>query len=100
MRPVHNLGEALKANQHLLQELQHCVKIHIGLMTSLIRLRARDAKSEETRGALTAVGDVKLFVDKPQGVDDRPQDGRVGAQELDILLAELARLARVHLKEA
>lgn len=51
----HSLKEALKANQHLLQELQHRVKNHIGIVTSLVRMRARDVTSEEARRELSAV---------------------------------------------
>jgi len=53
----HSLREALEANQHLLKELQHRVKNHISIITGLVRLRAKDVRSEEARRELTTVGD-------------------------------------------
>jgi two-component sensor histidine kinase len=53
----HSLKEALEANQHLLKELQHRVKNHIGIVTSLVRMRARDVTSEEARRELATVGE-------------------------------------------
>ncbi len=35
-----------------------------------------------------------------QAVDHRTEDGRVGAQELGVLLPEVPRLGRVHLEQA
>jgi two-component sensor histidine kinase len=52
-----SLKEALEANQHLLKELQHRVKNHMGIVTSLVTMRARDVNSEEARQELTAVGE-------------------------------------------
>ena len=57
LHKVHSLKEALEANQRLLQELQHRVKNHIAIITSLIRMRSREVKSEEAREALAAVGE-------------------------------------------
>ncbi|MBL0405640.1 GAF domain-containing protein [Microvirga aerilata] len=53
----HSLKDALEANQHLLKELQHRVKNHISIITSLVRLRAKDVSSEEARRELTTVGE-------------------------------------------
>jgi two-component sensor histidine kinase len=53
----HSLKEALAVNQHLFKELQHRVKNHITIITSLVRMRARDVKSEEARQELKTVGD-------------------------------------------
>ena len=53
----HSLTIALEVNQHLLKELQHRVKNHIGIITSLVTMRARDVNSEEVRGELIAVGE-------------------------------------------
>jgi two-component sensor histidine kinase len=53
----HSLREALEANQHLLTELQHRVKNHISIITSLVRMRARDVTSEEARRELATVGE-------------------------------------------
>ena len=54
---VSELRAALDANRHLLQELQHRVKNHMGIIAALVRLRARDARSEEARDELAAVGE-------------------------------------------
>ncbi len=54
---VSDLQAALDAKRHLLQELQHRTKNHIGIITSLVRLRVREAQSEETRRELTAIGE-------------------------------------------
>ena len=53
----HSLKEALAVNQHLFKELQHRVKNHISIITSLVRIRAKDVKSEEARRELKTVGD-------------------------------------------
>jgi two-component sensor histidine kinase len=53
----HSLKEALAVNQHLFKELQHRVKNHISIITSFVRMRARDVKSEEARRELETVGD-------------------------------------------
>ena len=57
MHKVQSLERALKTNEHLLQELQHRVKNHIGIVVSLIRARARNTKSEEARAELEGVGE-------------------------------------------
>ncbi len=54
---VSDLQAALDAKRHLLQELQHRTKNHIGIITGLVRLRVREAQSEETRRELTAIGE-------------------------------------------
>jgi two-component sensor histidine kinase len=57
LHKTYSLKEALEANQHLLKELQHRVKNHMGIITSLVTMRARDVNSEEARQELTAVGE-------------------------------------------
>lgn len=57
MHKVQSLEKALKTNEHLMQELQHRVKNHIGIVVSLIRARARHTTSEEARAELEAVGE-------------------------------------------
>ena len=57
LHKAHSLKEALDANRRLLQELQHRIKNHIGIITSLVRLRAGQATSEEARRELEAVGE-------------------------------------------
>ena len=57
---LHKLGDlqaALDANRHLLQELQHRIKNHIGIITGLVRLRMKETRSAEARGELTAIGE-------------------------------------------
>jgi two-component sensor histidine kinase len=54
---VNDLRAALDANQHLLRELQHRIKNHIGVIASLVWMRAKEANSEETRRELTAIGE-------------------------------------------
>jgi two-component sensor histidine kinase len=56
LHKAHSLREALDANRRLLQELQHRVKNHIGIITSLVRLRAGQTTSAEARRELNAVG--------------------------------------------
>ena len=53
----HALAIALDVNKRLLAELQHRIKNNIGMITSLVSLRARGAKSEEARAELELVGD-------------------------------------------
>lgn len=53
----HDLAVALDANKRMLVELQHRVKNNIGMITSLVRVRARGAKSEDVRAELELVGD-------------------------------------------
>ena len=43
LHKVHALQIALDDNQRLMQELQHRIKNHIGIITSLVRMRARSA---------------------------------------------------------
>jgi two-component sensor histidine kinase len=57
LHKVHKLEEALGANQRLLQELQHRVKNHIGIITSIVQMRIRQVSSEEARRELVAVGE-------------------------------------------
>jgi len=57
LHKIQDLQVALDANRHLLQELQHRIKNHIGTIASLVRLRRRETKSEEARQELTAVGE-------------------------------------------
>ena len=57
LHKVHHLQEALDANQRLFQELQHRVKNHIGIITSLVRMRSRQVRSEEARQELAAIGE-------------------------------------------
>jgi two-component sensor histidine kinase len=57
LHKAHSLKEALDTNQRLLQELQHRVKNHIGIITSLVRMRAKQVSSEEARQELVAVGE-------------------------------------------
>jgi two-component sensor histidine kinase len=57
LHKLHSLEQALQANARLLQELQHRVKNHLGIVTSLVHLRARQVQSEEVRQELKAVGE-------------------------------------------
>ncbi len=57
LHKVHDLRAALDANRHLLQEVQHRIKNHIGVITSLVQMRRREAKSEEARQELAAIGE-------------------------------------------
>jgi two-component sensor histidine kinase len=57
LHKVHDLQVALDANRHLLLELQHRIKNHISVITSLVGMRARSAASEEARRELSAVGE-------------------------------------------
>lgn len=57
LHKVNDLQVALDANRHLLQELQHRVKNHIGIITSFVHLRARATASEEVRAELGAIGE-------------------------------------------
>jgi two-component sensor histidine kinase len=51
LHKAHSLREALDANRRLLQELQHRVKNHIGVVTSLVQLRAQQATSGRRAGS-------------------------------------------------
>ena len=57
LHKVHNLQVALDANRHLLDELQHRIKNHIGIIASLVAMRHKEVASEEARSELKAVGD-------------------------------------------
>ncbi|MBB2963377.1 sensor histidine kinase [Methylobacterium sp. R2-1] len=57
LHKVHDLQVALDANKHLMQELQHRIANHIGIITSLVRMRAKETSSHEARQELTAVGE-------------------------------------------
>jgi two-component sensor histidine kinase len=57
LHKAHSLKEALDANRRLLRELQHRVKNHLAIVTSLVQLRAQRATSEEARRELEAVGE-------------------------------------------
>jgi two-component sensor histidine kinase len=57
LHKVHDLQVALGENRHLLQELQHRIKNHIGTIRSLVSMRRREVKSEEARRELTVIGD-------------------------------------------
>lgn len=57
LHKVHALQVALDDNRRLMQELQHRIKNHIGIITSLVRMRARSASSDDARLELTAVGE-------------------------------------------
>ncbi|WP_230533429.1 sensor histidine kinase [Microvirga roseola] len=57
LHKAHSLKEALDANQRLLQELQHRIKNHIGIITSLVRLRIREVRSDEAQRELNALGE-------------------------------------------
>lgn len=53
----YDLAAALDANKRLLVELQHRIKNNIGMITSLVRVRARSAKSDDARAELEIVRD-------------------------------------------
>jgi two-component sensor histidine kinase len=57
LHKLHSLEQALQINQRLLQELQHRVKNHLSIITSLVQLRARQVQSEEVRQELKGVGE-------------------------------------------
>lgn len=57
LHKAHSLEQALVRNRHLLQELQHRVKNHIGIISSMVRLRANNTGSDEAREELTGVGE-------------------------------------------
>jgi two-component sensor histidine kinase len=96
---LHSLEQALETNERLLRELQHRVKNHIGIITSMVRVRARHAQSEEARGELIGVGErietLRLVHDQlyEAGASDRLQ--------LRPFLSRLAgNLCRLHADEA
>lgn len=57
LHKAHSLRHALETNKRLMIELQHRVKNHIGVITSIVRLRARHAQTEDARAELTGVGE-------------------------------------------
>jgi two-component sensor histidine kinase len=57
LHKIHSLQQAVQANERLLQELQHRVKNHLGIVTSLVQLRARQVQSEDVRQELRGVGE-------------------------------------------
>jgi two-component sensor histidine kinase len=57
LHKAHSLREALADNRELLQELQHRVKNHLSIVTSLVRMRAGRTTSEDARRELEGVGD-------------------------------------------
>jgi two-component sensor histidine kinase len=54
---VHALQQALDANKTLLRELQHRIKNNIAAITSLVRLRADTADTEDARRELRVIGE-------------------------------------------
>jgi two-component sensor histidine kinase len=54
---VHALEQALEANQTLLRELQHRIKNNISAITSLVRMRANTADTEDARRELRVIGE-------------------------------------------
>jgi two-component sensor histidine kinase len=57
LHKAHSLEEALRANRGLPQELQHRVKNHLATIAGFVRLRATQARSQETREELAGLGD-------------------------------------------
>lgn len=57
LHKAHDLQVALDANRYLLQELQHRIKNHIGIITSLVRMRSGEVRSDEARRELAVVGE-------------------------------------------
>ncbi len=56
LHQVHYLAASRDINRQLLAELQHRVKNHFGIITALIGMRHREARGEETRRELAAIG--------------------------------------------
>lgn len=54
---VHSLEQALETNKRLLRELQHRVKNHIGMIMGIVRMRARQVRSDEARDELNGIGE-------------------------------------------
>lgn len=111
LHKAHSLREALDVNRRLLRELQHRVKNHLGVVTSLVRLRAGQAISGEARRELEAVGErigtlclvheqlyaagnadrlsLRLFVTRlVEGLRDL-HEGQPGEVRLDLAVAEV-----------
>ena len=57
LHKAHSLRQALETNRQLFEELQHRVKNHIAIITSLVRMRAKSVESDEARDELSAIGD-------------------------------------------
>lgn len=57
LHKAHSLEEALATNRRLLQELQHRVKNHLGIIGSLVSIRAKQVESDEARRELAAIGE-------------------------------------------
>ena len=57
LHKVHHLQVALDTNFTLLNELQHRIKNHIGIITSLVSMRRKEVKSEEAQQELKAIGE-------------------------------------------
>ncbi len=57
LHKAHSLEEALETNERLLRELQHRIKNHISIIASMVRVRARHARSEEAREELVGLGE-------------------------------------------
>lgn len=56
LHKISDLQAALDANRHLLRELQHRIKNHIGIIASLVRMRTKQAGTQDARRELAAVG--------------------------------------------
>ncbi|WP_197942433.1 sensor histidine kinase [Sphingomonas sp. HMP9] len=57
LNKVHDLQRAAETNETLLHELQHRIKNNIGAISSLVRMRVKQAQSEDARQELGIVGD-------------------------------------------
>lgn len=57
LHKIRHLQVALDTNRHLLVEMQHRIKNHIGIISSLVSMRHKEVTSEEARQELKAVGD-------------------------------------------
>ena len=57
LHKVQSLEQALENNHRLLRELQHRIKNHIGIITSMVRLRASQVQSDEARQELLGIGE-------------------------------------------
>lgn len=56
LHKVHSLREVLASYQRLLRELEHRVKNNIGVIRALVRVKAHEASSDETRAAMNDIG--------------------------------------------
>lgn len=57
LHKAYSLRQAFEINRRLFEELQHRVKNHIAIITSLVRMRAKAVQSEEARDELSAIGE-------------------------------------------